>query len=299
MRLQKPKLLILVGPTASGKTGLAVELAKKFNGEVISADSRQVYRGLDIGTAKTTKEEMAGVPHHLIDVADPEETYTAANFVQDSQAAVADITKRSKLPIIAGGTFFYVDALLGRTSLPEVPPNPELREYLETKSAKELYATLQNKDSRRAATIEPDNKRRLVRALEIAHELDYVPSPTKTEPPFDYLIIGIEADKETLRDKFKQRAEAWLKAGFLKEIEGLLESGLSRERLLEIGFEYRLGLELLDKELTVEEFAQKFIEKNWQYARKQMSWLKRDEDIKWFSKDDPEIFREAENFLKS
>ena len=288
---------MVVGPTASGKTGLAVKHAKEFNGEVISADSRQVYQGLDIGTAKTTKAEMAGVTHHLIDVTDPENTYSAADFVRDSKEAIANINDRNKLPIVAGGTFFYVDALLGRTSLPEVPPNPELRDYLETKDAKILYAELQKKDPRRAASVEPENKRRIIRALEIAHELEYVPSPEKKESPFEYLIIGIQIEKEELREKFEKRARDWLEQNFLEEVKNLLDSGLDRDRLMEIGFEYRLGLELLDEEISKEEFIQKFIEKNWQYARRQMSWLKRDNEIKWFASNDPKISEAVKDFL--
>lgn len=294
---EKSKILVVLGPTASGKTALAVELAKKFNGEVISADSRQVYRGLDIGTAKTTKEEMGGVPHHLIDVADPLEVYNASDFKRNAEAAIADIVSRGRLPIIAGGTFFYVDTLLGRITLPDVPPNESLRKKLEEKSAAELYAELQAKDTRRAAEIDPQNKRRLVRALEITRELDYVPLPTKLESHYDYLLIGIETDKEELRERFAKRASEWLRRGFLNEIETVLANGVTRERLSEIGFEYRLGLELLDKKIDKVEFSQKFIEKNWQYAKRQMTWLKRDKEIKWFERNDAKIFSEVEKFL--
>jgi len=131
----KSKIIVIVGPTASGKTGLAIELAKKFDGEVISADSRQVYRGLDIGSAKVTPKETDGVPHHLLDVADPKEVYTAADFKRDALLAIDDIIARGKLPIICGGTFFYIDALLGKTSLPDVEPDEELRAELEEKRA--------------------------------------------------------------------------------------------------------------------------------------------------------------------
>ncbi len=128
--MSKPKIVVVVGPTASGKTGLAIELAKKFDGEVVSADSRQVYRGMDIGTAKVTEEEMDGIPHHLLDVADPTDVYTAADFKRDAEAAVAGILARGKLPIVAGGTFFYIDTLLGRVRLPEVMPDEALRAEL-------------------------------------------------------------------------------------------------------------------------------------------------------------------------
>lgn len=294
---EKPKILVVLGPTASGKSELAIELAKKFNAEVISADSRQVYRGLDIGTAKTTKEEMDGVPHYLIDAANSMEVYNAADFKRDAEAAIADIVSRGSLPIVAGGTFFYVDTLLGRITLPDVPPNEQLRKKLEEKSAAELFEELQTKDPRRAAEIDPQNKRRLIRALEIARELDYVPLPTKLESPYNYLLIGIETNKEELRERFAKRASEWLRRGFLNEIETVIASGVTRERLSEIGFEYRLGLELLDKKIDKAEFIQKFIAKNWQYAKRQMTWLKRDKEIKWFTRDDPKIFDEVEKFL--
>ena len=139
----KQKLIVIVGPTASGKTGLAIELSKKFSGEVISADSRQVYRGLDIGTEKVTIEEMAGVTHHLIDVVDVDQVYSADDFKRDATKAITDITNRKKVPIIAGGTFFYIDVLLGVISTPEVPPDPKLREYLEDLDNETLYKKLE------------------------------------------------------------------------------------------------------------------------------------------------------------
>ena len=296
---KRPKVLVIVGPTASGKTGLAVALAKQFNGEVISADSRQVYKGLDIGTAKVTEEEMQGVSHHLIDVAEVKEVYSAADFVRDGQKAIADIISRDKLPIIAGGTFFYVDALLGRTSLPQVEPYPELRAELERKSEKELFAMLEKKDPHRASEIDQNNKRRLIRALEITHELEYVPEVPASNSPYNHLIIGIETEKEELREKFAVRAEQFLQSGFLKEIEQLHEAEVSKERLLEIGFEYQIGLELFENQINEEEFVEKFIAKNWQYAKRQMTWLQRDQKIKWFKANDPEIFILSEKFLKS
>jgi len=297
--LAKPKILVIVGSTASGKTGLAIELAKRFNGEVISADSRQVYRGLDIGTAKVTEEEMEGIPHHLINVANPMEGYSAANFKNDARTSINDIASRGKLPIVAGGTFFYVDTLLGRVSLPEVEPNQALRHSLEEKSTVELFTTLKEKDPERAKKIDPKNKRRLVRALEIIHQLEYVPKISEKRSDFAFLIIGIEAEKEDLRNKFAERAKSWLKGGFLQEVQNLLDEGITRERLTEIGFEYRLGLELLDKEITEEEFIQKFIEKNWQYAKRQITWLKRDKEIQWFKAAEDNVFKAVEDFIKT
>lgn len=279
--MAKEKIIVIVGPTASGKSGLAIELAKKYNGEIISADSRQVYRGLDIGTAKVTKEEMDGVPHHLIDIAEVSDTYTVARFVEDAQRTIKDIRARGNLPIVVGGTFFYVDALLGKIAAPKVPPDQELRAALEALTAKELYAMLLQKDPRRAETIDRQNKRRLVRALEIVDALGAVPDLQKKEQIYDALTLGLQIEKNDLRDRMEKRARSWLMHGFIDETRALLASGISRKRLHEMGFEYQLCMDLIDQKINEETFVQSFIEKNWQYAKRQLTWLKRDSSIRW------------------
>lgn len=295
----KTKLIIIVGTTASGKSSFAVELAQRFSGEVISADSRQVYRSLDIGTAKITKEEMQGIPHHLIDVANLSSTYTAVDFKNQAQEAILMITERGNLPIITGGTFFYIDALLGRSSLPEVAPNSDLRTELEQLPNAQLFERLLKQDPRRAASIDPHNKRRLVRALEIAHALGSVPEAEVQESPYDVLTLGLMSEKDELRSKFEQRARTWLHAGFTNEVRSLLDSGVSRERLREMGFEYQLGLDLIENALTEEAFVQKFIEKNWQYAKRQRTWLKRDQNIVWVDQTQKsEVEQLVDDFLK-
>ena len=281
----KPKTVVVVGPTASGKSELAIKLALEHQGEVISADSRQVYKGFDIGTAKVTETEMQGVVHHLIDVVDTTSVYTTTDFKRDAAATIADITARKKIPIIAGGTFFYIDTLLERVSMPAVAPNPALRAKLESKTAEELYRELQDKASSRANTIDPNNKRRLVRALEIYDALGHVPEPKVVESPYDALLIGIETDKEALRDRIAARAPDWLRNGFREEVSALLEAGVTEARLIEMGFEYQLGLQLLRDELDEAAFIERFTEKNWQYAKRQLTWLKRDNTIEWFTRD--------------
>lgn len=280
METKKPKTLVIVGATASGKTSLSIKLAKQFNGEVISADSRQIYRKLDIGSGKVTKEEMDGISHHLIDIVDVGDTYNATDFKRDGEKIIAEITERNALPIIAGGTFFYVDTLLGRITAPAVPPNPALRTKLEALSTEELYAELRERDPERATTIDPNNGRRLVRALEIVASLGKVPViPTST--PYDTLILGVQREKEELRNRFHARATEWLTNGFMDEIKSLLDSGITESQLQEIGFEYLLGVEFFKGELTEVEFLQKFVEKNWQYAKTQNTWLKKDDSIVW------------------
>lgn len=296
--MEKPKIIIIVGPTASGKTALSIAMAKEFDGEVISADSRQVYTGLDIGTEKVTPEEMAGIPHHLLDVVGPETIYSAADFARDAQKATEGIHSRDHLPIVAGGTFFYVDMYLGRITTPEVPPNPALREELEQLSTSELLKRLQALDPERAANIDPDNHRRLMRSIEIAEALGHVPAQESAECPYETLLIGIETDREVLRARIRARAEEALTKGLIEETKQLLEAGVTRERLSEIGLEYRIIMEYIDGELTGAELIQKLEEKNWQYAKRQLTWLKRDDTIEWLKPEDREaIFARVREFL--
>ncbi len=277
----KPKIIIIVGSTGSGKSALAVEIAKKFNGEIISADSRQVYRKLNIGTAKITKKEMTGVPHHLIDIADIESTYTVVNFKEDATAAISEIVKRGNTPIVTGGTFFYIDILLQRISAPAVPPDQALRDKLESQETHVLYESLMKIDPRRAKTIDKHNKRRLVRALEIAQTLGSIPPLSSQECPYDVLMLGLQVQREELRENFRKRAEKWLADGFVNEVQSLLNEGVSEARLSEMGFEYQLGMQLAKGSLTQVQFIETFVQKNWQYAKRQLTWLKRDKTIHW------------------
>jgi len=276
----KPKVIAIVGPTSSGKTNLSITLAQHISGEVISADSRQVYLGLDIGTGKITPDQMNGIPHHLLDVADPDYIYTGAEFAHAAAVAIHDITTRGNLPIIAGGTFFYIDLLRGKMQAAPVEPDQVFRDTLEQYSNEELLELLQQKDPRRANTIEPQNRRRLVRALEIIHTLGSVPKPTTVESPYDWLMIGITIDKETLREKFAKRLTAWLEIGLLEEV-ARVRAAISPERFLELGFEYTLTADYIDKQITRDELFEQFVQKNWQYAKRQLTWLKRDPDIVW------------------
>ncbi len=282
----KPKIVAVVGPTASGKTALSIELAKEFAGEVISADSRQVYKGMDIGTSKVTPEEMDGVPHHLLDVVEPSEIFTGAEFVRLASNAIEDITNRGNLPIIAGGTFFYVDLLRGKMQAAPVAPDSDFRTTLEQYTNQELFELLQSKDSRRANTIEQHNRRRLVRALEVIHTLGAVPEQTETESPYECLVLGIDIEKEVLLKKFEQRITHWLANGFQAEVEQLQSEGISDARFQEFGFEYTLMLEYMRGEITEPELTEKFVQKNWQYAKRQKTWLKRDKEVVWLRPED-------------
>lgn len=296
--MDKPKIVAVVGPTASGKTSLSIEIAKNFEGEVISADSRQIYRGMDIGTGKVTEDEMDNIPHHLLDIVDPMQSYTAVDFKTDATAAILETQDHGHLPIIAGGTFFYLDLLRGKIQSAPVPPNKGLRIKLEKLSNEELFRQLQTTDPKRAESVDKDNQRRLVRSLEIVDALGSVPEPVTSESPYQWLIIGLDVPKETLRTNFEKRLAHWLVSGFQNEVEQLLEQGVSRERFQEFGFEYTLMLDFIDGEISDKELKEKFIQKNWQYAKRQRTWLKRDGEIEWFKPNQQEaIMKRVKNFL--
>jgi tRNA dimethylallyltransferase len=292
------KVVAVVGPTASGKTSLSIALAKEFGGEVISADSRQVYRGLDLGTGKVTEAEMDGVPHHLLDVADPMEVYTGADFAKEAAAALSDITNRNRLPIIAGGTFFYLDLLRGRRQSAPVEPDEQFRASLVNLPNATLYERLYATDPARAANIDPHNRRRLIRALEIVHKLGSVPPSTPTTSPYEWLVIGIELPTEQLHQNIHQRLYDRMEAGMLEEATTLHEDGLSYERMEELGLEYRYQAQYLQDKITKDEMLTLIETKTKQFAKRQYTWLKRDEEIEWHAAEDRSaIFRRVQTFL--
>jgi tRNA dimethylallyltransferase len=276
----KPKVIAIVGPTASGKSGLAIEIAEKYNGEVISADSRQVYAGLNIGTGKVTKKEMSDVPHHLLDVANPRNRFTVSMYKELADKAIVEILSRGKLPIICGGTGFYVDAVVKNVLLPDVPVNKELRKKLSRKTALQLFNMLKKLDQKRALSIGEHNKVRLIRAIEIVKTLGKVP-PVKTEPKYDVLSIGIKIDKDALKEKIYKRLISRIKQGMIAEAKKLHENGLSWKRMNELGLEYRALARHLSGKLTEEEMLSQLNREIYQYAKRQMQWFKRDGKIQW------------------
>jgi tRNA dimethylallyltransferase len=268
-------ILCIAGPTASGKSARAIEEALTRNGEILSVDSRQVYRGLDIGTEKITPEEMRGVPHHLIDIREVNEVYSAGGFVADATRLIEEISARGKLPILVGGTHFYFDALL--KGLPTgADINPELRVELEKLSTEELYARICSKDARRANEIDPQNRRRLIRALEIIESLGSVPtrSSTDSESLFQVKWIVIDPPKEELQARIAVRLKNALERGLIEEVRCVREK-VGDEHLNELGLEYKIVGEFLRKERTEDSLFTTLSAKLWQYARHQKSWLKK------------------------
>ncbi len=302
------KVVVIVGQTASGKSDLAVTLAKKFGGEVISADSRQVYKGLNIGTGKITQTEMRGVRHHLLDVANLKTRFTAADFVCQARKVIIDISSRGKLPIIAGGTMFYIDALLGDVHIPEVPPNEQLRKDLEQRGFASLLEELQKLDPKRAKAFIKDgqstNKRRIIRAIEVAKTLSSVSQvehgSTCPLSRYEVLKIGITVDKEILRERIKLRTTGRMKAGMVSEVRKLHKKGLTYKRMRNLGLEYGHLADYLQNRITKEELIWRIERDDWRYAKKQLAWWKRDESIKWLGLSElKDVEKLVEDFIKT
>lgn len=296
--MHKLKVIAVVGPTASGKTGLSIAIAKMFNGEVISADSRQVYKGMDLGTGKVTLDEMDGVPHHIIDIVDPMTVYTGADFKRDATTSIEDILTRGHVPIIAGGTFFYIELLRGTMQAAPVEPDPIFRASLDVYSNTELFEILKEKDAHRAANIDSDNRRRLIRSLEIINKLGTVPESVKIESNYDWLFIGIDLEKKALQKNIHTRLQTRFEAGMIDEVKGLREQGVTWQRMEEFGLEYRFIAKYLQGKIQKEEMEQELETKTRQFAKRQLTWLKRDVGIEWFAPENREaIFWRIETFL--
>jgi tRNA dimethylallyltransferase len=259
-----------------------VRIAHEIGGEIISADSRQVYTGMDVGTGKVTKKEMGGVPHHLLDVASPKRAFSVARFKKLADKAAADILRRGKTPIICGGTGLYIDAVAYGVVLPEVPSDTALRKTLSTKNVSELFAQLEALDPERAVQIDAKNPVRLIRAIEIATALGSVPKTHKTLP-FDVLTIGLDMDDETLKARIHTRLLERMKRGMLGEVESLHSTGLSYKRLYMLGLEYRfLGLFMEGKNSKPQMLAELEMA-IWHYAKRQRTWFKKNKDTMWIN----------------
>lgn len=297
------KIIVIVGPTASGKSDLAVHLAKQYRGEVISADSRQVYKNLDIGTGKITTREMRGVPHHLLDVCSPKKVFTAHEFVIRAQQALPLIAAANKVPIVVGGTGFYIDALLGTVSLAQIPRNDALRKKLEEKTTAQLLTLLKRKNKKRFDDIlqknEQNNRVRLIRAIEVAS----TPSTPMSRVPLDIreynaLWIGIAPNDDVLRQKIHTRLLTRLRNGMVAEAQRLHAQGVSYKRMDQLGLEYRYLALYLQNKITKNEMIEQLENKIWQYARRQKTYWRRNKNIRWFAPNEyQKIERAITDFL--
>ena len=281
------KIIVIVGPTASGKSDLSIKLARKFNGEVISADSRQVYRGMDIGTGKVTKKEQKLVPHHLLNIANPKIIFSVSKFKKLAQQKIKDILKRNKLPIIVGGTGQYIDTLIYDLALPEVPPNYKLRAKLEKQSTEQLFARLQKLDPERANNIDRYNPRRLIRALEIVISTGKPVPFWSTNPyslsPKHYNVLWLGLNPKDLDKRISTRLSARTKQGMIAEIKKLHIAGVSWKRLYDFGLEYRWIASYLKNEISKIKMEEELLRAINQYSKRQMTWFKRNKKINWLS----------------
>ncbi len=305
---QSQKVVVIVGPTASGKSDLAVRIASKVDGEIISADSRQVYRGMDIGTGKITKKEMRGIPHYLLDVVSPRAEFNVSYFKKLATKKIEEIVNCGRVPIIVGGTGLWIDALIYDWPIPEVGPNRALRARLEKQSTARLFAKLQKLDPERAKTIDRHNKRRLVRALEIVVATDKPTPEFNVASSYDriykrhkigdreygVLILGIKLSQQELEEKVYKRLVRRLEGGMIPEIKKLHKSGVSWKKLDDFGLEYRYVSRYLrgrsrktssrDRPAYDQMVAELYLAiKN--YAKRQTRWFKRNSQINWLESD--------------
>lgn len=275
--MKKTPVVVIVGPTAVGKTKTGIELAKAFDGEIVSGDSVQVYRGMDIGSAKVTKEEAEGIPHHLIDICDPDDAMSVAMFQQLARAAIDDIYARGKLPIIVGGTGLYIRSILYDYEFVERPVDEALREELErfaeVEGREALHQRLVQLDPERAATIHPNNVRRVVRALEVAMQGDTQTMDSAPSEHYDYRLFVLHADREILYDRINQRVNAMMEAGLVEEVERLLAQGYrDTQAMRAIG--YKEVIPFIDGNISKEKATDLLKQHTRQFAKRQLTWFR-------------------------
>lgn len=289
MKQTRPPLIVLLGPTAVGKTDLSLQLAERLNGEIVSADSRLFYRGMDIGTAKPTREERARVPHHLIDVANPDEPWSLTVFQQKAFEIIADIHKRSKLPFLVGGTGQYLRAVQEGWNPPEVKPDEELRGVLERLTEEKgphwLHEGLKKLDPQSANKIDERNIRRVIRAMEVILTTGkpFSKQRRQSDSPYNLLTIGLKRPREELYKRLDERIEAMFEAGFLKEVQGLLDKGYSPKLPTMSAIGYREAITVLDSKMSEEEAKSEMRRLTRVFVRRQANWFKDDDpSIEWF-----------------
>ena len=289
----KPKVVVIVGPTASGKTAVSIELAKKINGEIISADSMQIYKYMDIGTAKPTLDEMQGIKHYMLDVVMPDETFNVAKYKSMAESAIEEILKKGKVPIIVGGTGLYVNTLVDGIEFADAPGDEEYRNELIEKGYREgamsIYKELEKVDSESAKKIDPNNIRRVARALEIYK----VTGKTKTqldiesrkEVKYDYRLFGMEWDRETLYNRIDLRVDKMIEAGLIDEVRNVTEKFKISNTAVQ-GLGYKEVIEFLNGNISYEEMIEKLKLETRHYAKRQLTWFRRDKRIKWIKPDE-------------
>jgi tRNA dimethylallyltransferase len=287
--MNKQKLIVLIGPTAVGKTQTSIELAKAFQAEIISGDSMQIYKGMDIGTAKITEEEMSGIPHHLIDIKNADESFSVAEFQRMVREKISDIHSRGKLPMIVGGTGLYIQSVLFDYHFTETPGDEKYRKELERQAEEHgkerLHAKLVKIDPDAAKSIHPNNIRRVIRALEIFHCTGKTMSEYQKEQQhellYDTAIVGLTMDRDRLYERINYRVELMMKAGLLEEVKRFYDSGLRDVQSIQaIG--YKELYDYFDGKVTEQEAVENLMQNSRRYAKRQLTWFRNKMDVKWF-----------------
>ena len=305
--MKNNKIIVILGPTASGKSSAAIQLAKKFNGEILSADSRQIYRGMDIGTGKIEGKSSnikgkkiflsTGIAHYGIDIASPKTDYNVAKFKKYADRVIVDILQRGKVPIIAGGTGFWIKSIVDNVTYPEVAPNQLLRSMLRNKTTEELFAMLKKLDPNRAKSIDAKNPVRLVRAIEICKAIGKVPMLKSENKKYDFLQIGIAREKEELDERIKINVKKRFGSSMIEEVQKLHAAGLSWKKMESFGLSYKFIPQYLkNKNSSEEELIEKIYATEKDYAKRQMTWFKKDPRIVWLP-DYQKIEKIVEEFL--
>ncbi len=293
--MTKPIVGFIVGPTASGKTALSISIAKELKAEIISADSIQIYTNLDIGSAKPSLEERDGIVHHLMDFVSPCDTFSVADFQRLAFEKIDDIISRNKFPLVVGGTGLYINSLTFPLNFEDSTTDTELREQLNSKSAEELYAMLKEKDAAAALKLHQNDKKRVVRALEIIElsKSKSVPNDftnqSNTEIKIEPRIIGISQQREVLYDRINRRVDAMMENGLMHELESLLKSGCNEQSQSMQGLGYKQLIKHLKGEYTLEEAIDRIKTETRHFAKRQLTWFKRDERIHWLEYGDSDI----------
>ncbi|MBG9589114.1 tRNA (adenosine(37)-N6)-dimethylallyltransferase MiaA [Cytobacillus firmus] len=290
---EKEKLAVLIGPTAVGKTKLSILLAKRFNAEIISGDSMQIYKRMDIGTAKVKEEEMEGIPHHLIDIKNPEESFSAAEFQELVRSKITEITSRGKLPIIVGGTGLYIQSVIYDYQFSDAPSDEEFRKILEERAEREgnnvIYEELLEIDPESAEKIHPNNIRRVIRALEIYHctgkTMSQYQEKQNPELLYDMALIGLTMDRETLYDRINQRVDIMMQEGLLEEVRSLFDNGLMDcQSIQAIG--YKELYDYFNGRVSFEDAVENLKQNSRRYAKRQLTWFRNKMNVEWFDMSD-------------
>ncbi|GED24679.1 tRNA dimethylallyltransferase [Brevibacillus agri] len=291
---QREKLVVIIGPTAVGKTQLSLDLAQQFNGEIISGDSMQVYRGMDIGTAKAEPAELALVPHHLIDIKNPDEEYSVALFQESATRLITEINQRERLPFIVGGTGLYIESVTHRFQFSQAAQDPELRERLQrladAEGVEALHARLADVDPITAQRLHPNDVKRVIRALEIYESTGYKMSDFQLRAqhsPYDLVMIGLTMERAVLYERINRRVELMIEAGLVEEVRGLLDKGYDASMVSMQGLGYKELIPYLYGEITLEKAINDIQQRTRHFAKRQLSWFRRIPEVQWFDMTDP------------